>query len=121
MPHLAYHLTRGYLTWITPSTPKAVRLRNALCFLILIAWIPVGMAALFLFNSPGSKSDPLAWLMVGFIWLYPLLFLLSLPLSHQALGKQNIGRAAQYACLPLWYAKIIVMTGVGFYLALKKP
>ncbi len=120
MPRLAYHLTRGYITWITPSTPKAVRLRHAICGLILIAWTPLGMAVLFLFDSPGSESDPVAWILVGFIWLYPLLFLLSLPLAHRALKNQEIRRAARYACLPLWYAKVIVMTGVGFYLALKK-
>ncbi|VFQ46402.1 hypothetical protein [Desulfoluna butyratoxydans] len=120
MAGLAYRLTRGYLTWISPATPRAVRLRNALCFLLLIAWAPFGLAVLFLFDAPGSESDPIAWIMAGFVWLYPLLFLISLPLTWLALRARNIPRAAKRSTLPLWYAKAMVMTGVGFYLALNK-
>ncbi|SCY26565.1 hypothetical protein [Desulfoluna spongiiphila] len=120
MAGLAYRLTKGYLTWISPATPRAVRLRNALCFLLLIAWAPFGVAVLFLFDAPGSESDPIAWIMAGFVWLYPLLFLISLPLTWLALRAQHIHRAAKRATLPLWYAKAMVMTGVGFYLALNK-
>jgi hypothetical protein len=120
MASLAYRLTKGYLTWIAPTTPRAVRWRNALCFLLLIAWAPIGVAILFVFDSPGSESDPLAWLMAGFVWIYPLLFLASLPLTWLSLRKNDIHRAAKRATLPLWYAKAMVMTGVGFYLALSK-
>lgn len=120
MAGLVYRLTKNYLTWIAPATPRAVRLRNALCFLILIAWIPVGMAVLFVFDSPGSESDPFAWLLAGVVWLYPALFLLSLPLTWLALRQKDIRRAAKRATLPLWYAKALVLTGVGFYLAMNK-
>ena len=118
MAGVAYRLTRGYLTWISPSTPRAVRLRNALCFLLCIAWAPFGLAVLFLFDAPGSMKDPIAWIMVSYVWFYPLLFVLSLPLSWIALRKKEIDKAARFATLPLWYAKALVLTGVSFYLAL---
>ena len=119
MAHIAYNLTRGFLTWIAPSTPRAIRKRSALCFLLLIPWAPLGLAVLTLFDKPGSETDPFAWIIVGFIWLYPLLFLISLPLSWLALRNNEMQRAAKRATLPLWYAKVILMAGVGFYLALK--
>jgi len=120
MAGIAYRLTKSYLTWIAPATPRAVRWRNALCFLLLIAWAPVGVAVLFVFDSPGSESDPLAWLIAGVVWLYPLFFLISLPLTWLALREKNIRKAAKRATLPLWYAKAMIMTGVGFYLAMKQ-
>ncbi|WP_300669089.1 hypothetical protein [Desulfoluna sp.] len=119
MASLAYRLTKSYLTWIAPATPRAIRMRNALCFLILLAWTPFGVASLFLFDSPGSESDPFAWIIVGFVWIYPLLFLLSLPLTLLALRKREIHRAAKRATLPLWFAKAMLMIGLGLYLKLK--
>ena len=111
-------LIRAYARWFFPSTVRAVKLRSLLCLLIFVAWAPFGLAVLFLFDAPGALSDPVAWVMVSYVWFYPLLFLISLPLSWLALKKKEVEKAGRFATLPLWYAKALVVTGLSFYLAL---
>lgn len=79
----------------------------------LLADLGLLMFSPMLFDAPGSERAVFPWLIVGCLFLYPLLVVVGLGLGWRALARGNSGRAAKLALLPALGIALLVAVFVA--------